>query len=219
MQLLYVPSEQFHSPAVMLITLFLLRRKALTRYQMLFRHMFYCKHVERLLCNVWISNKDFKQYSLRSPKWWACVKFTSLNLRKRRHAFSHNSNCCCAGLLLRLPSDSACWTSCKTSSTTWCLRWWSPTGTLWRTTWRRWVSDTGDARVSSQMPSFLNWRWFLRRRQTLMTFSATTPASWTTAWRTACWPTRSFSESSPNWWLFASCSQTACRCKCFEKKI
>lgn len=44
-------------------------RKALTRYQMLFRHMFYCKHVERLLCNVWISSKDFKQYSLRSPKW------------------------------------------------------------------------------------------------------------------------------------------------------
>uniref|UniRef100_A0AAQ4NNT1 Gamma-tubulin complex component n=1 Tax=Gasterosteus aculeatus aculeatus TaxID=481459 RepID=A0AAQ4NNT1_GASAC len=39
-------------------------RKALTRYQMLFRHLFYCKHVERLLCNVWISNKDFKLYSL-----------------------------------------------------------------------------------------------------------------------------------------------------------
>uniref|UniRef100_A0A3Q3W4B6 Gamma-tubulin complex component n=1 Tax=Mola mola TaxID=94237 RepID=A0A3Q3W4B6_MOLML len=25
------------------------------KYQMLFRHMFYCKHVERLLCTVWIS--------------------------------------------------------------------------------------------------------------------------------------------------------------------
>ena len=44
-------------------------RKALTRYQMLFRHIFYCKHVERLLCNVWISNKDAKQYSLHSAKW------------------------------------------------------------------------------------------------------------------------------------------------------
>lgn len=44
-------------------------RKALTRYQMLFRHMFYCKHVERLLCNVWISNKEAKQYSLYSAKW------------------------------------------------------------------------------------------------------------------------------------------------------
>lgn len=65
----FLPPEHFYSPTVMLITQFLLRRKALTRYQMLFRHMFYCKHVERLLCNVWISNKDFKQYSLRSPKW------------------------------------------------------------------------------------------------------------------------------------------------------
>lgn len=63
----------------------LLCRKALTRYQMLFRHMFYCKHVERLLCNVWISNKDFKQYSLRSPKWWVCVKFRSVNLKNRFH--------------------------------------------------------------------------------------------------------------------------------------
>lgn len=46
-------------------------RKALTRYQMLFRHMFYCKHVERQLCSVWISNKTAKQHSLHSAKW--CV--------------------------------------------------------------------------------------------------------------------------------------------------
>lgn len=44
-------------------------RKALTRYQMLFRHLFYCKHVERQLCNVWISSKTAKQYSLHSSKW------------------------------------------------------------------------------------------------------------------------------------------------------
>lgn len=99
MHLIYLPSEHFYSPAVMLITQFLLHRKALTRYQMLFRHMFYCKHVERLLCNVWISDKDFKQYSLRSPKWWVCVKFTSVNLRKSGYTFSYSSNCyvqvCC----------------------------------------------------------------------------------------------------------------------------
>jgi hypothetical protein len=46
-------------------------RKALTRYQMLFRHMFYCKHVERQLCSVWISNKTAKQCALHSAKW--CV--------------------------------------------------------------------------------------------------------------------------------------------------
>lgn len=39
---------------------------------MLFRHMFYCKHVERQLCSVWISNKAAKQYSLHSAKW--CVR-------------------------------------------------------------------------------------------------------------------------------------------------
>lgn len=48
-----------------------LSRKALTRYQMLFRHMFYCKHVERQLCNVWISNKTAKQFSLHSAKWYS----------------------------------------------------------------------------------------------------------------------------------------------------
>uniref|UniRef100_A0AAX7VAI8 Gamma-tubulin complex component n=1 Tax=Astatotilapia calliptera TaxID=8154 RepID=A0AAX7VAI8_ASTCA len=58
----------------------------LTRYQMLFRHMFYCKHVERLLCNVWISNKDFRQYSLHSAKWFA----TAFALRQRMLNFVQN---------------------------------------------------------------------------------------------------------------------------------
>ncbi|XP_059802801.1 gamma-tubulin complex component 2 isoform X3 [Hypanus sabinus] len=64
----------------------IINRKALTRYQMLFRHMFYCKHVDRLLCNVWISNKAAKQYSLRSAKWFAAA-FT---LRQRMLNFVQN---------------------------------------------------------------------------------------------------------------------------------
>ncbi|XP_069044967.1 gamma-tubulin complex component 2 [Lepisosteus oculatus] len=64
----------------------IINRKALTRYQMLFRHMFYCKHVERLLCNVWISNKTAKQYSLHSAKWFAAA-FT---LRQRMLNFVQN---------------------------------------------------------------------------------------------------------------------------------
>uniref|UniRef100_A0A8C6NR89 Gamma-tubulin complex component n=1 Tax=Nothobranchius furzeri TaxID=105023 RepID=A0A8C6NR89_NOTFU len=64
----------------------IINRKALTRYQMLFRHMFYCKHVERLLCNVWISSKDFKQYSLPSAKWFA----TAFALRQRMLNFVQN---------------------------------------------------------------------------------------------------------------------------------
>ena len=34
-----------------------LNRKSLACYQMLLRHLFHCKHVERLLCGVWISTK------------------------------------------------------------------------------------------------------------------------------------------------------------------
>ncbi|CAG2247110.1 GCP2 [Mytilus edulis] len=50
-----------------------LNRKALTRYQMLFRHLFYCKHVERQLCSVWIGNKAAKMYSLHSCKWYSAA--------------------------------------------------------------------------------------------------------------------------------------------------
>lgn len=53
---------------------------------MLFRHMFYCKHVERLLCNVWISNKEVKQYSLHSAKWFAAA----FALRQRMLNFVQN---------------------------------------------------------------------------------------------------------------------------------
>ncbi|XP_069609154.1 gamma-tubulin complex component 2 isoform X1 [Ranitomeya imitator] len=64
----------------------IINRKALTRYQMLFRHLFYCKHVERLLCNVWISNKAAKRFSLHSAKWFAAA-FT---LRQRMLNFVQN---------------------------------------------------------------------------------------------------------------------------------
>lgn len=64
----------------------IINRKALTRYQMLFRHMFYCKHVERLLCNVWISNKAANQYSLHSAKWFAAA----FALRQRMLNFVQN---------------------------------------------------------------------------------------------------------------------------------
>ncbi|XP_060950733.1 gamma-tubulin complex component 2-like [Limanda limanda] len=64
----------------------IINRKALTRYQMLFRHIFYCKHVERLLCNVWISNKDFRKYTLHSAKWFS----TAFALRQRMLNFVQN---------------------------------------------------------------------------------------------------------------------------------
>lgn len=49
-------------------------RKALTRYQMLFRHLFYCKHVERRLCGVWLSNKAAKQHSPHSAQGYVCAR-------------------------------------------------------------------------------------------------------------------------------------------------
>ncbi|XP_010768254.1 gamma-tubulin complex component 2 [Notothenia coriiceps] len=64
----------------------IINRKALTRYQMLFRHIFYCKHVERLLCNVWICNKDFKLYSSHCAKWFAAA----FALRQRMLNFVQN---------------------------------------------------------------------------------------------------------------------------------
>uniref|UniRef100_A0ABM5FCF2 Gamma-tubulin complex component n=1 Tax=Pogona vitticeps TaxID=103695 RepID=A0ABM5FCF2_9SAUR len=64
----------------------IINRKALTRYQMLFRHMFYCKHVERQLCNVWISSKAAKQSSLHSSKWFA----GAFTLRQRMLNFVQN---------------------------------------------------------------------------------------------------------------------------------
>ncbi|XP_068817319.1 gamma-tubulin complex component 2 isoform X1 [Capricornis sumatraensis] len=64
----------------------IINRKALTRYQMLFRHVFYCKHVERQLCSVWISSKAAKQRSLHSAKWFA----GAFTLRQRMLNFVQN---------------------------------------------------------------------------------------------------------------------------------
>ena len=40
----------------------ILNRKSLACYQMIFRHLFYCKYVERLICQVWRSNKVAKKF-------------------------------------------------------------------------------------------------------------------------------------------------------------
>ncbi|EZA59060.1 gamma-tubulin complex component 2 isoform X2 [Ooceraea biroi] len=41
----------------------IINRKAIACYQMLFRQLFYCKHVERQLCRVWVSNKIAKTFT------------------------------------------------------------------------------------------------------------------------------------------------------------
>lgn len=63
-----------------------LDRKALTQYQMIFRHLFHCKHVERLLCRVWLSNKVAKSFSFQASRTYAAA-FT---LRQRMLNFIQN---------------------------------------------------------------------------------------------------------------------------------
>ncbi|KAK4886580.1 hypothetical protein RN001_002851 [Aquatica leii] len=46
----------------------ILNRRSLARYQMIFRHLFYCKHVERMICQVWRSNKVAKAFPFPSAK-------------------------------------------------------------------------------------------------------------------------------------------------------
>ncbi|XP_017885284.1 gamma-tubulin complex component 2-like isoform X1 [Ceratina calcarata] len=41
----------------------IINRKAIACYQMLFRHLFYCKYIERRLCRVWVSNKIAKTFT------------------------------------------------------------------------------------------------------------------------------------------------------------
>ncbi|KAL3266582.1 hypothetical protein HHI36_010746 [Cryptolaemus montrouzieri] len=40
----------------------ILNRKSLACYQMIFRHLFYCKHVDRMICQVWRANKVAKRF-------------------------------------------------------------------------------------------------------------------------------------------------------------
>ncbi|TMW60195.1 hypothetical protein Poli38472_000237 [Pythium oligandrum] len=38
----------------------------LTKYQMLFRHLFYCKHVEKKLSDAWLHHQSMKEFNLRA---------------------------------------------------------------------------------------------------------------------------------------------------------
>ncbi|KDO30162.1 hypothetical protein SPRG_05354 [Saprolegnia parasitica CBS 223.65] len=57
---------------------------ALNKYQMIFRHLFFCKHVERRLCDAWRNHQTTKELGLRS----ALIK--SYCLRQRMLHFQQN---------------------------------------------------------------------------------------------------------------------------------
>lgn len=57
----------------------ILNRKSIACYQMIFRHLFFCKYVERIICQVWRSNKVAKKFPLN-----AAVQYrTAFSLRQR----------------------------------------------------------------------------------------------------------------------------------------
>ncbi len=64
----------------------ILSKKAITKYQMLFRHLFYSKHVERQLCNIWIINKSAKNQARQTSSWF----LTAYELRQRMIHFVQN---------------------------------------------------------------------------------------------------------------------------------
>ena len=47
-------------------------RKSLVKYQMLFRHLFFCRHVERELCATWTLCKVAKASALHCQSWLVC---------------------------------------------------------------------------------------------------------------------------------------------------
>ncbi|KAF8792059.1 gamma-tubulin complex component 2-like isoform X2 [Argiope bruennichi] len=63
-----------------------INRKALAYYQILFRHLFYCKHIERLLGRVWSLNKRTKSL----PRSEMCHYASAFALRQRMFNFIQN---------------------------------------------------------------------------------------------------------------------------------
>eukprot|EP00039_Didymoeca_costata_P009973 m.133126 g.133126 ORF g.133126 m.133126 type:complete len:838 (+) comp14664_c0_seq1:156-2669(+) len=60
-------------------------RKALKRYQLLFRHLLCCRHVERILCRTWLD--DCRHKDTQSNKLAASWQLTAFALRQRMLTF------------------------------------------------------------------------------------------------------------------------------------
>lgn len=62
-------------------------RKALTKYQLLFRHLLYLKHVEDMLCDAWMKQKDLLWKMRTGIPEIDAWKFRIFNLRHRMLMF------------------------------------------------------------------------------------------------------------------------------------
>lgn len=63
----------------------IISKKSLTKYQLIFRHLFYCKHVERQMTSTWINHQQFRQLDLPKQSFLA-----SYALRNRMLHFLEN---------------------------------------------------------------------------------------------------------------------------------
>lgn len=62
----------------------IISRKCLTKYQILFRHLFYCKYVEKQLCNTWLLHQSTKELNVQK------MFKSSYNLTQRMLNFTKN---------------------------------------------------------------------------------------------------------------------------------
>lgn len=62
----------------------IISRKCLTKYQILFRHLFYCKYVEKQLCNSWMLHQSTKELNIQK------IFMSSYGLTQRMLNFSKN---------------------------------------------------------------------------------------------------------------------------------
>jgi len=58
--------------------------RSITKYQLLFRHLFFCKYVERRLCDSWRNHQRYKELALRN------AQTSSYILRQRMLHFQQN---------------------------------------------------------------------------------------------------------------------------------
>lgn len=61
----------------------ILSRKSLTKYQILFRHLFYCKYIERQLCKTWLTCQSTKELNLQKATTYSyCITQKMIHFAK-----------------------------------------------------------------------------------------------------------------------------------------
>ncbi|EFA79283.1 spindle pole body component 97 [Heterostelium album PN500] len=62
-----------------------INRKSLVKYQIIFRHLFLCKHVEKLLCNTWNQHQESRRAFNNKPALAALMSFSHFPRHRMIH--------------------------------------------------------------------------------------------------------------------------------------